>query len=131
LCFYWYSNYGTRLASRVRAQKEHGLAPKPRSFSSEPCTMIRYTARETYYIIQYIPFVASRGALSPIADNYRYAVSLRIVPPPTSPSSIASTIRPICLGANVPKRGPRKPEVVTGHGRRNKLRWRRPSPPRS
>ena len=39
------------------------------------------------YITQYTPLIASRGALPPSkAGNNRYAVSLRSIPPPTSPS---------------------------------------------
>jgi hypothetical protein len=62
------------------------------------------------YIMQFIPLVASRGALPPSRQQY-----LRHIPPSIFPSNNANTVRPICLGANVPKRGPRKPEVGTPH----------------
>jgi hypothetical protein len=48
--------------------------------------------------MQYIPLVVSRGAVPPIAGN-----NLRSIPPPTAPPIIVSTVRPICMGANVQK----------------------------
>jgi hypothetical protein len=105
--------------------------PKPCSFPSEPCTARRNTAQTPSTIHSTSCLSRRAGLLPPIVGKNRYVVSLRNVQPPTTPSSIASTTRPICLGANVPKRGPRKPEAGIGQRRRNKLPERRPSPPRS
>jgi hypothetical protein len=119
--FYRYSDYGTRLASRVMGEKEHGSCqkqhgslPKPGSFSAEPCTSSRYTALApgTFDSTARMPRRAGLFPLVP-SGNRLWAR----IPPPTPVRRRASTARQTYLGIRDANRGPRSSAAGLGQKR--------------